>query len=171
MPRSATAAPAPTSRRRFLGLAGAGTLGAATLGQLAVAETAAAATTAPELGYAESVVETATKTGVAVPNLAVQVQLGAVPVCVEYGGYVSSTAANGCVKLYLMRDGKAVHEVGATVAGSGGLTHLVGRHRIPAGAAKSSIFTVMVANWAAPTATARLIGAPLSPAFVLVREL
>lgn len=181
--RAPTAAIAPThpghdegrrSRRgflRFAGMAGSAGVAAATVGFPGTAG-AVEATAAPgvELGYAETVVAATTTSSTALPNLALVVPVGDGPVAVEYGSYVQSSVANGLVKLYLLRDGNPVHEVGATVAGAGGVAHLQGRLRLPAGNPATATFTVLLANWTS-RATVKALAMPLSPAFVQAHRL
>jgi hypothetical protein len=160
------------SRRGFFRLAG----GAGAAGVAVVAATARPAaaevtgTSGAELGYAETVVAATTTSSVALPNLSHVVPVGDGPVAVEYGSYVQSSAANGLVKLYLLRDGQPVHEVGCTMAGAGGVAHLLGRLRLPAGTSATATFTVLLANWT-PRATVKALAMPLSPAFVQAHRL
>lgn len=172
------------SRRGFLGLAAkAGAIGAVVAtGAIEGSAVAGAASTSTgslgstgavvtsELGYAETVADASTGTSLVVPNLALRVTVGDGPVAVEYGGYVASSVANGLVKLYLLRDGAPIHEVGCTVAGAGGVGYLRGHSRIAATQIGPSTFTVLLANWTAK-ATVRVLAMPLSPAFVQARLL
>jgi hypothetical protein len=168
------AEPARRSRRGFLGLAsglGAAGVAAVTVGGAPTASAAeSTATPGVELGYAETVTAVATTSSTALPNLALVVPVGDGPVAVEYGSYVQSTVANGLVKLYLLRDGHPVHEVGCTVAGAGGVGHLRGRLRLPAGNPTTATFTVLLANWT-PRAIVKALAMPLNPAFVQIHRL
>jgi hypothetical protein len=162
----------PRTRRGFFGLAGrAGALGAAAAaGAVARPSLAGAATPSGlELGYAETVAPVSTTSTVGVPNLILQLGPQDRPIAVEYGGHLTSTAANGGVKLVLVgAGGVVIHEVACTTPGRNGVEPAFGYKRLPP-LSGPILLGVMLA--VIGPGQAGLVASPTSPAFLQVRSL
>lgn len=159
------------TRRAFLGIASAAGLAAAA-GHLAAPPVAGAtglSSSGAELGYAETTSSISTTSSRSVPGLVLSIATGDGPASIEYGGYLGSSVVNGAVKLYLMRDGQPVHEIGCSVTGAYGFDHVHGQCRV-APAQSTSVFSVLLARWTSSGA-AHLFAGPLSPAFIHARRL